>query len=115
MAPSITTPALDQQLSRQRHDRRLALTTAVFEAFLERYRAAAEKEKTDPLGLYAPPLAYAQMQVMEQAVARIGKIDQQAIGAISTRARSRPCLAISNSTARASGSRNAIFMSSIKA
>ena len=51
------------------------------EAFLERYRAAAEKEKTDPLGLYAPPLAYAQMQVMEQAVARIGKIDQQAIGA----------------------------------
>ena len=51
------------------------------EAFLERYRAAAEKEKTDPLGLYAPPLAYAQMQVMEQAVARVGKIDQQAIGA----------------------------------
>jgi branched-chain amino acid transport system substrate-binding protein len=51
------------------------------EAFLERYRAAAEKEKTDPLGLYAQPLAYAQMQVMEQAVARIGKIDQQAIGA----------------------------------
>ena len=51
------------------------------EAFLERYRAAAEKEKTDPLGLYAPPLAYAQMQVMEQAVARIGKIDQEAIGA----------------------------------
>ena len=51
------------------------------DAFLERYRAAAEKEKTDPLGLYAPPLAYAQMQVMEQAVARVGKIDQEAIGA----------------------------------
>jgi branched-chain amino acid transport system substrate-binding protein len=51
------------------------------EAFLERYRAAAEKEKADPLGLYAPPLAYAQMQVMEQAVARVGKIDQEAIGA----------------------------------
>jgi branched-chain amino acid transport system substrate-binding protein len=51
------------------------------EAFLERYRAAAEKEKTDPLGLYAPPLAYAQMQVMEQAVARVGKIDQEDIGA----------------------------------
>jgi branched-chain amino acid transport system substrate-binding protein len=51
------------------------------EAFLERYRAAAEKEKADPLGLYAPPLAYAQMQVMEQAVARVGKIDQDAIGA----------------------------------
>jgi hypothetical protein len=51
------------------------------EAFLERYRAAADKEKADPLGLYAPPLAYAQMQVMEQAVARVGKIDQEAIGA----------------------------------
>jgi branched-chain amino acid transport system substrate-binding protein len=51
------------------------------EAFLERYRAAAEKEKADPLGLYAPPLAYAQMQVMAQAVARVGKIDQEAIGA----------------------------------
>jgi len=51
------------------------------EAFLERYRAAAEKEKTDPLGLYAPPLAYAQMQVMEQGVARVGKIDQEALGA----------------------------------
>ena len=51
------------------------------EAFLERYRAAAEKEKADPLGLYAPPLAYAQMQVMEHAIARVGKIDQEAIGA----------------------------------
>ena len=51
------------------------------EAFLERYRAAAEKEKVDPLGLYAPPLAYAQMQVLEQAVNRVGKIDQAAIGA----------------------------------
>jgi branched-chain amino acid transport system substrate-binding protein len=51
------------------------------EAFLERYRAAAVKEKADPLGLYAPPLAYAQMQVMEQAVARVGKIDQAAIAA----------------------------------
>jgi branched-chain amino acid transport system substrate-binding protein len=51
------------------------------EAFLERYRAAAEKEKADPLGLYAPPLAYSQMQVLEQAVNRVGKIDWAAIGA----------------------------------
>jgi branched-chain amino acid transport system substrate-binding protein len=51
------------------------------EAFLERYRAAAEKEKVDPLGLYAPPLAYAQMQVLEQAVGRVGKVDHAAIGA----------------------------------
>jgi branched-chain amino acid transport system substrate-binding protein len=51
------------------------------DAFLKNYRAAAEQAKTDPLGLYAPPLAYAQMQVLEQAVRRVGKIDQQAIGA----------------------------------
>jgi branched-chain amino acid transport system substrate-binding protein len=51
------------------------------EAFLERYRAAAASEKVDPLGLYAPPLAYAQMQVLEQAVSRVGKIDHAAIGA----------------------------------
>ena len=51
------------------------------DAFLKSYRAAAEKEKTDPLGLYAPPLAYAQMQVLEQAVRRVGRIDQKAIGA----------------------------------
>ncbi|HLW92910.1 MAG TPA: amino acid ABC transporter substrate-binding protein [Roseiarcus sp.] len=51
------------------------------DAFLERYRAVAPKEKVDPLGLYAPPLAYAQMQVLEQAVSRVGKIDHAAIGA----------------------------------
>jgi len=51
------------------------------DAFLERYRAAAQKEKVDPLGLYAPPLAYAQMQVLEAAVSRVGKIDHAAIGA----------------------------------
>lgn len=49
--------------------------------FLERYRAAATQEKVEPLGLYAPPLAYAQMQVLEQAVRRVGKIDQAAIAA----------------------------------
>ena len=51
------------------------------DAFLERYRAAAQKEKVDPLGLYAPPLAYAQMQVLATAVSRVGKIDHAAIGA----------------------------------
>ncbi|MBN8944929.1 MAG: amino acid ABC transporter substrate-binding protein [Rhizobiales bacterium] len=50
-------------------------------AFLRRYREVAEREKVDPLGLYAPPLAYAQMQVLEQAVRRVGKLDQAAIGA----------------------------------
>ncbi|NYZ17632.1 amino acid ABC transporter substrate-binding protein [Azospirillum sp. RWY-5-1] len=50
-------------------------------AFLDRYRAAAEAKGAETLGLYAPPLAYAQMQVLEQAVTRAGSLDQAAIGA----------------------------------
>ncbi|AMJ61126.1 amino acid ABC transporter substrate-binding protein [Bosea sp. PAMC 26642] len=50
-------------------------------AFLKRYREVAVREKVEALGVYAPPLAYAQMQVLEQAVRRVGKIDQAAIGA----------------------------------
>lgn len=57
------------------------LKFAGVEAFLERYRAEAVKEKADPLGLYAPPLAYSQMQLMAEAVSRAGKLDQAAIGA----------------------------------
>ncbi|RDD69975.1 branched-chain amino acid ABC transporter substrate-binding protein [Paracoccus versutus] len=49
--------------------------------FLERYRAKAEAAGAETLGLYAPPLAYAQMQVLEQAVTRAGSLDQVAIGA----------------------------------
>ncbi len=51
------------------------------DAFLQKYRAAAPGEQTEALGIYAPPLAYAQMQVMEQAVRRAGTLDQAAIGA----------------------------------
>lgn len=50
-------------------------------ALIERYQAVAAKEGTDALGYYVPPLAYAQMQVMQQAVTRVGKLDQAAIGA----------------------------------
>ncbi|WP_323039230.1 amino acid ABC transporter substrate-binding protein [Gemmobacter sp.] len=49
--------------------------------FLERYRKVAAAQGAETLGLYAPPLAYAQMQVLEQAVTRAGSLDQAAIGA----------------------------------
>ena len=49
--------------------------------FLERYRKVAAEQGAETLGLYAPPLAYAQMQVLEQAVTRAGSLDQAAIGA----------------------------------
>jgi branched-chain amino acid transport system substrate-binding protein len=49
--------------------------------FLAKYREVAVKEQTDLLGNYIPPYAYAQMQVVEQAVKRVGKIDQAALAA----------------------------------
>jgi branched-chain amino acid transport system substrate-binding protein len=51
------------------------------DALLTKYRAVAAREKTDALGLYVPPLAYSQMQVLEQALTRVGKIDQAALTA----------------------------------
>ena len=51
------------------------------EALLTKYRAVAAREKTDALGLYVPPLAYTQMQVLEQALTRVGKVDQAALAA----------------------------------
>ena len=50
-------------------------------SFLDRYRAAAAEQKAETLGLYAPPLAYARMQVLERAVGKAGSLDQAAIGA----------------------------------
>lgn len=49
--------------------------------FLDRYRAIAATQNVETLGLYAPPLAYSQMQVLEQAVTHAGSLDQEAIGA----------------------------------
>jgi branched-chain amino acid transport system substrate-binding protein len=51
------------------------------QALIERYQPVAAKENTDALGHYVPPLAYAQMQVLEQAVKRVGRIDQAALAA----------------------------------
>ena len=48
---------------------------------IERYQPIAARENTDALGYYVPPMAYAQMQVLEQAVKRAGRIDQAALAA----------------------------------
>ncbi len=50
-------------------------------AFQQKYREAAAREQTDVLGNYLPPYAYAQMQVLEQSLVRVGKIDQAALAA----------------------------------
>jgi branched-chain amino acid transport system substrate-binding protein len=51
------------------------------ESFQAKYRARAAQEQVDLLGNYLQPYAYAQMQVVEQAVARVGKVDQAALAA----------------------------------
>jgi branched-chain amino acid transport system substrate-binding protein len=50
-------------------------------AFQAKYRERAPAAQTDVLGNYIPPYAYAQMQVLEAALTRIGKVDQAALAA----------------------------------
>jgi branched-chain amino acid transport system substrate-binding protein len=47
------------------------------EAFLKVYQSRAEKEGVDPLGYYLPPYAYAEMQILGQAVEKVGSIDNK--------------------------------------
>jgi branched-chain amino acid transport system substrate-binding protein len=46
------------------------------DGFLQKYQARATKEGVDPLGFYLPPYAYAMMQVLEQAIQKVGSLDQ---------------------------------------
>jgi len=49
------------------------------EAFLAKYQAVAADAGVDPLGYYLPPFAYANMQILGDAVEAVGKIDQDAL------------------------------------
>jgi branched-chain amino acid transport system substrate-binding protein len=46
------------------------------EAFLQHYREKAIAAGVDPLGFYLPPFAYAEMQILGQAITDIGSLDQ---------------------------------------
>jgi branched-chain amino acid transport system substrate-binding protein len=46
------------------------------DAFLKKYQARAASEGVDPLGYYLPPFAYANLQVLEQAVEATKSLDQ---------------------------------------
>jgi branched-chain amino acid transport system substrate-binding protein len=48
--------------------------------FLKKYQARAEAAGVDPLGHYLPPWAYANMQVLEQAITATNSTDQKTIG-----------------------------------
>ncbi len=43
--------------------------------FLARYRARAVAAGVDPLGIYIPPFAYAEMQILERAIKAVGSLD----------------------------------------
>ena len=45
------------------------------EQFLVSYRARAEAAGVDPLGIYIPPFAFAEMQILEQAIKATGGLD----------------------------------------
>jgi len=46
------------------------------DAFIAEYQKRAKEAGTDPLGYYVPPLVYATFQVLEQAVTKVGALDQ---------------------------------------
>jgi branched-chain amino acid transport system substrate-binding protein len=47
------------------------------EEFLQRYQAKAGAAGVDPLGFYLPPFAYAEMQILGQAIEATGGLDQK--------------------------------------
>jgi branched-chain amino acid transport system substrate-binding protein len=49
--------------------------------FLAKYQVRAQTAGVDPLGFYLPPYAYAMMQVLEQAIAKVGSLDQEKLAA----------------------------------
>jgi branched-chain amino acid transport system substrate-binding protein len=54
---------------------------AGIEDFLKRYQAKAEAGGMDALGFFVPPFAYANLQVLGEAVTAVGTVaDQQKLG-----------------------------------
>ena len=47
------------------------------EAFVQRYQAKAAEAGVDPLGFYLPPFAYAEMQILGQAITATGGLDNR--------------------------------------
>lgn len=49
------------------------------QSLIATYQSRAEKAGADPLGYYVAPMAYAQVQVLEQAVNAVGSLDDAAL------------------------------------
>jgi branched-chain amino acid transport system substrate-binding protein len=51
------------------------------EEMINKYQARAQQEGTDPLGYYVAPLAYAQLQIVEQAITATQSLDDSTLAA----------------------------------
>ena len=51
------------------------------EEMIEKYQARAQQEGTDPLGYYVAPMAYAQLQIVEQAIIATKSLDDSRLAA----------------------------------
>jgi branched-chain amino acid transport system substrate-binding protein len=58
-----------------------SLMNPQIESLVTTYQERAEKAGADPLGYYVAPMAYAQLQVLEQAVNAVGSLDDAALSA----------------------------------
>jgi len=56
-----------------------SLMNPQIQSFMATYQSRAEKAGADPLGYYVAPMAYAQLQVLEQAVKALGSLDDAAL------------------------------------
>jgi branched-chain amino acid transport system substrate-binding protein len=55
------------------------VASADAEALIGRYQPRAQAVDADPLGYYVAPMAYAQMQVLEQAISAVGSANDAAL------------------------------------
>jgi branched-chain amino acid transport system substrate-binding protein len=55
------------------------MTFPGIENFLKTYQAKAQTEGVDPLGFYLPPFAYAELQILADAITQVGSLDQTKI------------------------------------
>jgi branched-chain amino acid transport system substrate-binding protein len=58
-----------------------SLVNPQIQSLIATYQSRAEKAGADPLGYYVAPLAYAQLQVLEQAIRAVGSTDDAALSA----------------------------------
>jgi branched-chain amino acid transport system substrate-binding protein len=62
------------------------LVTPETSSLIDRYQARAQAAEADPLGYYVAPMAYAQMQVLEQTISTVGSLNDEGLSEYAHRA-----------------------------